>query len=196
MEWKILNQILKRLRNFRVISNTSPLIYLSKIGRLDLLHHMFDTIYVPSAVVTEIFRGKELTYGFASAIEVEDAIEKGWIKVIELESDEDDLAEKYSRDPGIHLGEAVVLAIGKKFDLLLLDDLGARTFAKALGFDIVGTIGMILQAYDSELISFAEFEECMDDLEYYDFWIHPHLKRRIIAEAESIKFRQEHIDKK
>jgi hypothetical protein len=48
---------------------------------------MFDTIYVPSAVVTEIFRGKELTYGFASAIEVEDAIEKGWIKVIELESE-------------------------------------------------------------------------------------------------------------
>ena len=194
MEWKILNPILKRLRNLRVISNTSPLIYLSKIGRLELLHYIFDTVYVPNTVVTEILRGKELSYGFASAIEVEDAMENGWIKVIELEADEDDVAEKYSRDPGIHPGEAVVLAIGQNFDLLLLDDLGARTFAKALGFDIIGTIGVILQAYDSELISFAEFEECLDDLEYYDFWIHPHLKRRIIAEAESIKLRQEHID--
>ena len=68
--------------------------------------------------------------------------------------------------------------------------LGARTFAKALSFDIVGTIGIILQAYDNELMSFNEFEECLDDLEYYDFWIHPHLKRRIMAEAESIKNKQ------
>ena len=194
MEWKILNPILKRSRNLRVISNTSPLIYLSKIGRLELLHHMFNTVYVPGVVMMEILRGKELSYGFASAIEVEDAVANGWIKVIELESDENDLAEKYSRDPGIHPGEAVVLAIGHKFDLLLLDDLGARTFAKALRFDIVGTIGVILKAYDSEIISFAEFEECLDDLEYYDFWIHPHLKRRITAEADSIKLRQEHID--
>jgi len=194
MEWKILNQILKRLRNLRVISNTSPLIYLSKIGRLELLHHIFDTVHVPNTVVTEILRGKELSYGFASAIEVENAMVNGWIKVIELESDEADVAEKYSRDPGIHPEEAVVLAIGHNFDLLLLDDLGARTFAKALGFDIVGTIGIILQAYDSGFISFVEFGECLDDLEYYDFWLHPHLKRRIIAEAESVKLRQEHID--
>ena len=191
-----MNQILKRLRNLRVISNTSPLIYLSKIGRLKLLYQIFDTVYVPNIVVTEILRGKELSYGFASAIEVEDAVANGWIKIMELESDENDLAGKYSRDPGIHAGEAVVLAIGHNFDLLLLDDLGTRTFAKALGLDIMGTVGVILKAYDSELISFTEFEECLDDLEYYDFWIHPHLKRRITAEAESIKLRQEHIDKK
>jgi hypothetical protein len=87
---------------------------------------MFDTVYVPSAVVTEILRGKELTYGFASAIEVEDAIENGWIKIIELESDDDDLAEKYSHDPGIHLGESEVLSIGGEGRLLVTYLFGAR----------------------------------------------------------------------
>ena len=56
--WKILKQILKRLRNLRVISNTSPLIYLSKIGRLELLHHMFDTVYIPGAVKGSVIRVK------------------------------------------------------------------------------------------------------------------------------------------
>ncbi len=194
MEWKILNQTLKRLRNLKVISNASPLIYLSKIGRLELLHDMFDTVYVSSTVLREMLGGKNLSDGFASAMKVEDAINTGWVKVEELEADEHDAAEKYSRDPGIHHGEADMLAIGHRFDLLLLDDLVARTFAKALGFDVVGTIGLILQAYDIGLISFAGFEECMDDLEYHDFWLHPHLKRRIMAEAESIRLTREHID--
>lgn len=194
MAWKILKQTLKHLRNLKVVSNASPLIYLSKIGKLELLHDLLDTVYIPSAVAKEILRGKGLSYGFASAMEVEDAIDAGWIKVEELETDEHDVTEKYSRDPGIHHGEADVLAMGHRFDLLVLDDLGARTFAKALGFDVVGTIGLILQAYDIGLISFAEFEECLDDLEYYDFWLHPHLKRRIIAEAECIKMTREHDD--
>jgi len=77
--------------------------------------------------------------------------------------------------------------MGRRFDLLLLDDLCARTFAKALGFDMAGTIGILLQAYDLGLISFSEFEESLDDLEYQDFWLRPHLKRRIMAEAEFIK---------
>lgn len=194
MTWKILKPTLKHLRNLKVVSNASPLIYLSKIGKLGLLHGMFDTVYIPSAVAKEILRGKDISYGFASAMEVEDAIDAEWIKVEELETDEHDVTEKYSRDPGIHHGEADVLAMGHRFDLLMLDDLGARAFAKVLGFDVVGTIGLILQAYDIGLISFAEFEECLDDLEYYDFWLHPHLKRRIIAEAECIKMTREHDD--
>jgi predicted nucleic acid-binding protein len=55
-------------------------------------------------------------------MDVEDAIGIGWIKVEEPGKDEHDLAEAYSRDPGIHPGEAAVLAIGRRFDLLLLDD--------------------------------------------------------------------------
>nr|QNO50484.1 hypothetical protein EGLMOMJH_00023 [Methanosarcinales archaeon ANME-2c ERB4] len=115
--------MLKLLENLKVVSNASPLIYLSKIGRLRILHDLFGVISIPDAVANEILRGKDLSDGFASAIDVEDAIETGWIKVEEPDKNEHDLAETYSRDPGIHPGEAVVLAIGRRFDLLLLGDL-------------------------------------------------------------------------
>ena len=155
--------MLKRLENLKVVSNTSPLIYLSKIGRLRILHDLFGVISIPAAVASEILRGKDLSDGFASAIGVEDAIETGWIKVEEPDKNEHDLAEAYSHDSRVHPGEAAVLAMGHRFDLLLLDDLCARAFAKALGLDMVGTIGILLQAYDAGLISFAEFEESPDD---------------------------------
>ena len=56
--WKILKQMLKRSENLKVVSNTSPLIYLSKIGRLMLLHDLFGVISIPDAVANEILRGK------------------------------------------------------------------------------------------------------------------------------------------
>ncbi len=148
----------KRLENLKVISNASPLIYLSKIGRLRVLHDLFGVISVPDAVAAEIFRGKDLSDGFASAMDVEDGVVTGWIKVEEPDAGERAVSERYSHDPGIHYGEAAVLAMGRRFDLLLLDDLCARTFAKALGFEMAGTIGILLQAYDVGLISFSEFE--------------------------------------
>jgi predicted nucleic acid-binding protein len=152
---------------------------------------MFGVISIPDAVAAEILRGKDLSDGFASAMDVEDGIGAGWITVEGPDAGERYAAERYSHDPGIHRGEAAVLAMGHRFDLLLLDDLCARTFAKALGFDMAGTIGILLQAYDLGLISFSEFEESLDDLEYHDFWLRPHLKRRIMAEAEFIRQKRE-----
>ncbi|PXF61523.1 MAG: hypothetical protein C4B59_02950 [Candidatus Methanogaster sp.] len=101
------------------------------------MHDLFGAISIPSVVANKILRGKDLPDGFASAMDVEGAIGTGWIKVEEPDKDEHDLAEIYSRDPGIHPGEAAVLARGRRFDLLLLDDLCARAFAKALRFSMV-----------------------------------------------------------
>jgi predicted nucleic acid-binding protein len=49
--------MLKRLENLKVVSNASPLIYLSKIGRLRLLYDLFGAISIPDAVANEILRG-------------------------------------------------------------------------------------------------------------------------------------------
>ena len=37
-----------------VVSNTSPIINLAAIGRLELLHSLYDTITIPQAVYYEI----------------------------------------------------------------------------------------------------------------------------------------------
>ncbi|MBC7090737.1 MAG: hypothetical protein H5T50_02330 [Nitrososphaeria archaeon] len=44
------------------VSNSTPLIYFAKIGRLDVLRVVFDKIFIPEAVFEEtVIRGKHLT---------------------------------------------------------------------------------------------------------------------------------------
>jgi predicted nucleic acid-binding protein len=54
--------MLKHLENLKVVSNTSPSVYLSKIGRLRLLHDLFGAISIPDAVASEILRGAVRDY--------------------------------------------------------------------------------------------------------------------------------------
>ena len=58
--------------------DASPLIYLSKIGRLDVLGQ-YDEVLVPPEVVEEIERG--LTSGHMEALEVRQLVERGRLKV-------------------------------------------------------------------------------------------------------------------
>jgi predicted nucleic acid-binding protein len=38
----------------RAVCNTSPLVLLAKIHRLDLLHQLYDEVIIPSAVLKEL----------------------------------------------------------------------------------------------------------------------------------------------
>ena len=63
-----------------ITSNTSPIIALAKVGRLKLLKDLYGTVIIsPFVKVESVDRGKEL--GASDAIEIERAIDEGWIKV-------------------------------------------------------------------------------------------------------------------
>jgi len=64
-----------------IVSNTSPLIYLAKIGKLELLKVLFKEIVIPKQVYDEIMEGKDENYLDALFIEAE--IKKGWIIINE-----------------------------------------------------------------------------------------------------------------
>ena len=46
----------------RVVCNSSPIIGLSKIGKLDLLWTLFDEVIIPEAVFEEIVHGNVVQY--------------------------------------------------------------------------------------------------------------------------------------
>lgn len=60
----------------RVISNTSPLYYLNKIGLLDCLPKLFGSIWVPEAVVRELAAGKQ------QGCQVPDLQSLAWVSII------------------------------------------------------------------------------------------------------------------
>ena len=68
-----------------VVYNATPLIYLAKIGRIDLLKKVFGTVFIPEEVKVEVVdKGKLLEE--KDAYTIERAIGEGWLKVLKAET--------------------------------------------------------------------------------------------------------------
>jgi len=110
-----------------IISDTSCLILLDKIGELELLHKLFGTIITTTEVANEY--GNHLPQW----VELKEPNDKNCQAIIEASVDR---------------GEASAIALALEFEdcLLIIDDLKGRKFATGLGLKITGTLGIIIEA--------------------------------------------------
>jgi predicted nucleic acid-binding protein len=121
----------------KVISNSSILIALSGIGRLELLHQRFpEGVTIPDAVWKEVV---ETGHGRGGAKQVADA---AWIKRRQIQ----DYAFATALQASLDQGEAEVIGLGLELEagLLLLDEKNARSVAVRLQFPVLGTIGLLI----------------------------------------------------
>ena len=127
-----------------VVSNTSLLINLSRIGRLDLLSRLYGEILIPVAVWQEtVVDG----VGQAGADEIRAA---DWIKVQEVSNTAMVQALRQELDAGE--AEVIALALESKADLLLMDERLGRETAHYLGLRVIGLIGVLIAAKSQGLI--------------------------------------------
>ena len=153
-----------------IISDSSPLIALAKIGRFELLRDLFKEIHISKAVHREVVvRGKEKT----GEKEVRQGIKKGWIKVLEVRE-----REPYALLLGDGEGETIALAKERRARLVIMDDRKGYILAKALGITVIGTLGVILLAYKSGMISSMKNE--LDNLRENGFWFSNRLYQELI----------------
>ncbi|MDF1540381.1 MAG: DUF3368 domain-containing protein [Candidatus Thorarchaeota archaeon] len=125
------------------IVNSSPLIYLGKLGLLHLLEAFFDRVATVLSVRDEVLE--------VAAPEYPVLVEafSTWLDVVD--EPKTSLSEKLGK-MGLHQGEIDVLSLAykmkgnKKDNLIVIDDLAARDIARALGLRLTGTIGIILRA--------------------------------------------------
>ena len=110
-----------------IISDTSCLILLDKIGELEILNKLFGTIITTPEVAIEF--GQPLP----SWVEIQQPSDKNYQSIIEASVDK---------------GEASAIALAIELDdcLLIIDDLKGRRFANQIGLTIIGTIGVIVDA--------------------------------------------------
>ncbi|MFQ6136117.1 MAG: DUF3368 domain-containing protein [Candidatus Hydrothermarchaeales archaeon] len=140
-----------------IVSDSTPLIYLAKIGRLHLLREFFDEVYIPDEVFKEsVERGREEKY--TDAIVIEEAVKGGWVKIQRVGK-----IEKL-KEFGIDEGEAetisLALALGSRE--VLLDQGHARLAAQVMGLRPRGTIFVLLKALVNEIITYDDY---LKDLE-------------------------------
>lgn len=120
------------------VVDASPLIFLAKLERLELLKNHADTICVPQAVLEEIQ---------AKADEAKCVIERAtrsWLSVCQVSNRQ--AVEILSADLGLGETEVIILAKEIGADKVVMDDLDARRFARRVQLDVVGTMGLLLAA--------------------------------------------------
>lgn len=142
-----------------VVSDTTPLISLLKINRLDLLEKLFGEVLIPQAVFDE------LTIDERFQLEADQIRQKKFISVKPVNVPES--VSILKRATGLDQGEseAIVLTDELKADILLMDEAKGRSVSAQMGFSVMGTIGILMAAYEEKELTSDEVRECVNGLQ-------------------------------
>ncbi|MBN2444087.1 MAG: DUF3368 domain-containing protein [Spirochaetales bacterium] len=119
-----------------IVADSSPVISLTIINKLDILNKLFDDYCIPEEVYNEIIEfnkpySETLKSFFKSKVKkVENSIA---VKVLIVEVDKGE-------------AEAIVLALEQGITTILIDDFKGRRTAIHNGLNVLGTLGLLLQA--------------------------------------------------
>ena len=102
------------------VSNSSCLIALDRIGRLEFLSQSFNQVSIPPAVKKEFGRNVD------------------WLSVVHVRNSA--LVSSLQTQIGEGESEAIALAMEAKPSILILDDKKARRIANQLGLKVIGTV--------------------------------------------------------
>jgi len=156
-----------------VVSNTSPVLNLGRIGRLELLPALYHEVIIPSAVYQELVASER---DLPPAIDLASA---PWL-VVGTAQDQNRV-RKLSEDLDRGEAEAIVLAVERRADLLLVDERRARRAAKRAGLAVIGIFGIVARAKRAGLIALAK--PVLDELiQIARFWIGPKLYAEVLKE--------------
>lgn len=138
----------------KAIFDAGPIIHLSQISALDVLKSV-KKIIIPYGVFEEIKPDAQRT-----------RLSKN-IKITDLSKGSRDISKVLSEKYSLGLGESQVIALAKQenISLIFTDDLDARTVAKSLGFEVHGTIGLVLMAYKEKFITKKRATSIISDLD-------------------------------
>jgi predicted nucleic acid-binding protein len=156
-----------------VVANSTPLIALARIDRLNVLQEMFGDILIPRAVYNEVATDSKKRSGSS---EVEQC---AWIKAVDIARS--DLLDFLIVTVDAGEAEAIALAREIKADLLLIDDKEGRRIADSVGQAITGTIGLLLRYYKGQP---EAFKKSFDELLEQGFRLKNEEYERIVAMAQ------------
>lgn len=169
------------------VSDTSPLIWLAKVGKICLLKTLFEEIIIPQEVYVEAV-DEGLKHGFSDALTIKECVSDGWIKVATMDSSAQNLIQKILVNASeIHLADAQAIVLAKDMKVvLLMDESAGRAFAEAWGLVTKGSVYVVMAALRAELISKAEAKETVVKMVSKGFRIEPNLLARLITEIERL----------
>jgi predicted nucleic acid-binding protein len=149
-----------------VVADSSPLIYLSRVGVLDILPALFHDVVVPRAVWDEAVERRPSAHGSERLRKAD------WLRVVDNPSPVD-----FGLDPGETA--AILVAESLHADLLLIDERVGRAVALERGLAVRGTLGVLVQARQSDVL--PALKPVLDALVAEGFRIAPALVQQALA---------------
>ena len=144
------------------VSNSTVLISLIKIERVDLIKNIFDNIIITNTINNELTERRDL---YKNDIRIfDDLLANNFILVKK---------PKKLRDFELHEGENSCLSLCKETNnkIFLSDDKDARKAADSLGINVIGTLGILILNLEKKKINKKEFFEILKKLIDKGFYI-------------------------
>lgn len=154
-----------------IVADTSPLVYLILIGNIEILPHLFQSVFVPDSVHTE------LCHALAPApVRTWAAALPSWTRMTEVPDLPDDAT---LRPLGAGERATIVLALSIHADLVLMDERKGKQVAIRKGLDVAGTLGILQRAARHGLVDLAE---AFDRLKRTNFRYRQEIMDKLLSE--------------
>ena len=153
-----------------VVSDSSPILNLAVVKKLDLLRDLYREIVVPPSVEQELLRnGVQL--------------DPSWTRTIAPQNRNDVAALCEQLDPGE--AESIVVATEMKAGLLLIDEKRGRRIEVDRGLEVTGLLGVLAEAKARGFIT--KCQPLLDDMiSLAGFWIGNDLRTRYLRNLKEL----------
>jgi predicted nucleic acid-binding protein len=158
-----------------VVADTSPLNYLIRLGRPDVLREIYGRVLVPHAVLMEMQHPEAPAEvrAWASAA-------PAWLEAMQVRQLDASLAAEL----GAGEREAISLALEVHADVLLIDERAGRREAEVRHLEVAGTLAVLLQA---SLRGYFDLAEAMAQLREHGFRASPSIEAVMLAKYEQAR---------
>lgn len=167
------------------IFDATPLIYLAKAQRLELVEALDEPRLIPEQVYREVVsEGVEAGYTDARRIErhAEDAFD-----VVEVDLEDSAVATRLQRNPGLSAADVAVLACAHSRDgVAVMDEAAGRSAAEVEGIETRGTAYVVLAAVFDGAITPDAGRETIDAMIENGWYVAPDLYAKILSKLESL----------
>ncbi|MCL1464511.1 DUF3368 domain-containing protein [Argonema galeatum] len=155
-----------------VISDTSPIQYLYQLNLLDLLPTLYGQIIIPQAVESEIATGKLL------GISLPNIASLPWITIRQPLSG---AILSIVTELGMGEREALALTVEIPDSLVILDDALGRRYARLIGVQFTGTLGLLLKG--KQVGYMTTIAPILDQLDALRFRLDPSTRAAVLKLA-------------
>ena len=156
-----------------VVADSSALITLARIGRLELLHQTADVVHIPEAVFEEVVQKGVGRPGSAELAQAD------WLRrrTVRDVASVDRLRARLGRGES----EAIVLAKELGADFVVIDDAAARRVAEAGGQPVVGLPGWLIYLKQRAVV--ASVKPLLDEMLASGFYLDEQRYQSILRRA-------------